>query len=104
MEGTLTDKLKLINRLASRKDDPEAWSELASAYRIKVLRGPLEDAMAQVGWEKIAALVRYQPGGWPPELRGWLEGQAESACPKKGPIQSIHDRAYSEGDYGTEVG
>lgn len=44
------------------------WSELASAWRVEKLRGPIEQAFAAIGWSQIDSLIRARPGPWPDGL------------------------------------
>lgn len=56
-----------VARLADMKDDPAAWADIASCWRIKSLRRPIERAFESIGWEKINWLV-HATDGWPAEL------------------------------------
>ena len=99
----MTDAQQQIRRiqvLAVKRDDPAAWATLANGYRIKRLRPPLEGAMRNVGWDKIASLVAAHPNGWPGELLDWLAGErlADSRRRAKG---ARTQQAYRRGEYGT---
>jgi hypothetical protein len=84
--GDPLDQLVEIQRLAVRKDDPDAWSDLANAYRVTRLRDPLGRAMAAVGWEHIALLVSRCPVGWPDGLAAWIDAQRMAELTRgKGP-------------------
>lgn len=99
--GDRLDQLERIRFLSSQKDDPQAWAALANGYRQAVLRPPLEAAMNDVGVERIAALVRHNPGAWPPELLEWLDDREAQERKRRNAPKLLAKEAYLYGDYGT---
>jgi len=94
------EQILRIQVLAVTLDGPAAWATLANGYRIQGLRRPLESAMRNVGWAKIASLVTAQPHGWPDGLLEWLaeEQMADERGRAKGArTQQGHDHD----EYGT---
>lgn len=94
------EQILRIQVLAVKRDDPAAWATLANGYRIKRLRPPLEGAMRNVGWAKIASLVTARPHGWPDGLLEWLaeEQRADASRRAKG---ARTQQAYQRDEYGT---
>jgi hypothetical protein len=95
------DQFDELERLARRKDDPEAWAALANGLRIPRLEGPILSAMKEVGWQKFRPLIVEFPVGWPDRLYSWVEEQSQIAAHTKKELNKI---AYLLGDYGTVDG
>lgn len=91
--------------LSEKKDDPEAWAELANGYRVKALRRPIEQAIKGIGWHKVLRLVTDHPvidGGqtWPDGLYEFLQAERRRYLASR-PDGQLADEAIKRGDYGT---
>ena len=64
---SLLEQTVEIQRLASQVDKPHAWADVASCWHIKGLRRPIQQAFAQIGWDRINWLVHANTG-WPADL------------------------------------
>ena len=99
-QAELRKSIKRIKLLTSKKDDPEAWAELAHGYSSDYLRSPVEQAIKDVGWEKFAILREIEeehPGSWPPRLFEYLDELEQTA--KNKPAPSTVHRGFQSGDY-----
>lgn len=98
------DVVRTISFLAQEKDDPFAWRDLACGYRCIRLRKPIEDALRDVGVEKVLWLIRQIPADWPPEVLEFLRTEMGILERKRlGPSVSMERPAwetYSQSDVG----
>jgi hypothetical protein len=71
------DQVALIRHLAQRQDDPSAWAELCSAWRVKSIRALIKQALLDIGLDKIRRLLHMGHPGWPDGLFEWVEDEAK---------------------------
>lgn len=82
--GELEHALKETNRLATEKDDPFAWRDLALGYRSKQIQRPVEDAIRRVGAERVLRKIEHNPSpDWPEDLIAFLDAEIAGGRPKK---------------------
>ncbi len=92
----LLDQVRRINHLAERRDDPVAWSEIASCWHLVRLRKPLKRAMQEIEIEKILAQVRSAPDGWPDGLETTLVGMLEEDRRRRRESGGLPLRSHSD--------
>jgi hypothetical protein len=71
-----TDGIKAFARVAYltlRKDDPAAWWELALGHRAASIRIPVQDALLQIGIERIERMMRQNVVEWDPDLMDFVD-------------------------------
>lgn len=97
------DQIERLRWLATQKDDRVAWSELANAARIPLLRKPALEGVRQVGWEKVDAIVALTGDrGWDPSLLELLA--RERAKPKSSSNTAAIKHAFQHEEYGANPG
>lgn len=76
--ATGNDALRRIRALVEQDDVP-AWLELAAGYRAPRIRRPVEQAIREVGVERVLSVVRSagHPERWGKELIAFLDRGAE---------------------------
>lgn len=92
----LLDQVRRISYLAERKDDPVAWSEIASCWHVVSLRRALTAAMRDIGIDKILAQVRSVPEGWPDGLEPTLVGMLEEDRRRQRESGGLPMRSHSD--------
>jgi len=78
LERSAKDKdPRVVERIEAlaRRNDPFAWRELACGYRVPRIRKPIEQALRQVGVEKVLSLIRRVEGDWPEEVIEFLTAE-----------------------------
>lgn len=90
------DQIRRIVELTKLRNDPAAWSILANGMRIRAVTKPIESAILQIGWKKIATHAATYPGDWPTELTDFLERQREIEAARPMVSEGFLDDAYSD--------
>jgi hypothetical protein len=91
LKPNLVAQAEQIGILASRKDDPFAWAEILSCWRLTGLRSVLIRAMESIGWDKLQVLIRTHDG--------WPDGVAEIVTDKRREAQARRKVVHGPGDH-----
>lgn len=88
-------QLERIQKL-ERRNDRAAWAELANAWRVPSLRGPIERVMAHLGWMRFQLMLTSVPG-WPEGLAELVDSKLSEERPR--PFKMKQSAIYSHDEY-----
>ena len=95
----LGDQARQVERLVQR-DDPYAWCDILSSWRVVLLRPVLKPAMARIGWEKLKLLIDRHHG-WPAGVRQLVLGEYQKMKNRPPVPKPVRDffKEYDLADY-----